>query len=451
MVSAKARQQEHLPEVRKPTLIKARWIVPVTSAPLEFGSLEIEGDRIVGVFNAQQTQERLRQSERAFAMRDFGNAIVIPGLINLHTHLDITATESFDNSSGLFDWIDGLIAICKTWAPETFLGSAQEGVRRIIASGTTCVLDSAYTGWSAQAISRAGLRAVVALEIFGLDETAADDAFRAWLQRREKLLDSGISKLVTLAIAPHAPYSVSVPLLQTAVKWAEDEGVAATMHLAESQAELAWLNCGDDRLDLFLEKQHRLPAGAAKRIPFRACGLSPVEHLERNRLVSSQLILAHAVHVADSEMCRLAQAGVKIASCPRSNARLRNGTAPLRKFLENGIAVGFGTDSAASCDNLDVLAEARFAFNLNRAVDPQFPFTAEDALRLLTIESAKALGMGNTIGSLEAGKQADIAIFNIASAGCFAEKHPYDALLYGHVGLKELLVAGVKVGPESLY
>jgi 5-methylthioadenosine/S-adenosylhomocysteine deaminase len=452
MISASASKHESNQRAPARTLLKARWVLPITAPALPFGALELSGDRIKAVLSAEQAQQRLQADDGSLTVRDLGNCIIAPGLINLHTHLEWTAQELRDSSSSLFDWIPGLMKESKGWAAEDFLSSSVQGVRRIIASGTSCVLDSAYSGAAAQALSAAGLRAVVALELFGLDESKSKEILAAWCQKRATLLESGkISPRVSLSIAPHAPYSVSVPLAKAAFSFAEEHGVPPTMHLAESQVESDWLQSGSAKLDAFLERAHRLPEGAAKLIPFRACGRSPVQHLQHHSLLTSSLVAAHVVHLHSDDVKMLAAANVKVACCPRSNSRLRNGVAPLRKLMEAGLTLGFGTDSAASTDDLDVLCEARFAYNLQRAVDPSFPFSSENALRQLTYDAARVLGMEKQIGSLEPGKLADIAIFNIASAGRFAENQPYDALLYGRTTLKELLVSGMKVGPEPLY
>jgi 5-methylthioadenosine/S-adenosylhomocysteine deaminase len=433
-------------------LLTARWVLPVSQEPVENGGVEITGDRIVAVHSAEQLKRRLEQLDDRHMVTDCGKAIISPGFINLHTHVEWTAQELFDTQYGLFDWIPDLTKVSKTWSVEDFLTSAAAGVRRIARSGTSCILDSSYTGQAAVAMTAAGLRGVVALELFGIDESQAENTWNKWQQRREQLLSNArISDLVKISVAPHAPYTVSPALLRKAADWAQNNGLPLTMHLAESKHEFDWIQSGDAVLDAFIKKMHVLPEGTLEKIAFRNCGKTPVQHLDDVRLLGPELIAAHAVQLTDNDVSLLARRNVPVAHCPRSNARLRNGAARLRTLMEAGIKVGFGTDSAASTDDLDVLSEARFGFNLARALDPQFPFEAKHAIEALTIEAARAIGMSDLIGSLEPGKQADIAIFNIVSDGPWAEKSPYDALLYGNVQLQELFVDGRKVASDGLY
>ncbi|HEY9791119.1 MAG TPA: amidohydrolase family protein [Candidatus Obscuribacterales bacterium] len=435
-------------------LLTARWVLPISAAPVENGGIEIAGDHIVAIHSAEQLKHRLDQlgDSPIAKVEDFGKAIIVPGLINLHTHVEWTGQELVDTQLPLFEWIPTLVKFSKAWSVEDFLTSAASGVRRIAGSGTTCILDSSYSGQAAVAMTAAGLRGVVAMELFGIVESEAESTWNKWLQRREQLMENAkISDLIKVSVAPHAPYTVAPALLRKAVDWASDQGMPWTLHLAESASEFNWIQSGDAALDGFVKKMHVLPEGDVEKIPFRNCGKTPVQHLDHARLLDPCLVAAHAVQLTDADVATLAARRVKVAHCPRSNARLRNGAARLRRLMEAGITVGFGTDSAASTDDLDVLAEARFAFNLARALDPQFPFQSKHAIEALTIEAAKAIGMSDLIGSLDKGKQADIAIFNIVSDGPWAEKSPYDALLYGNVQLQELFVSGRKVAANALY
>jgi cytosine/adenosine deaminase-related metal-dependent hydrolase len=433
-------------------LLKARWVLPMSGPALENGGVEIDGQQVAAVYDAAQLAQRSLQLGESCTVTDFGKAIILPGLINLHTHVDWTAQELVDTESSLFAWIPNLISSARSWSVEDFLTSASAGVRRIARSGTTFILDSSFSGQAAVALSAIGLRGVVALELFGVAESQADEVWSKWLDKRQQLLDSArISDLVKVSVAPHAPYSVCPGLMRRAFKWAQDNDLPVTVHVCETQEELDWIAKGDPLLDEFIEKTHFIDGNGAASLAFRATGKTPVQYMSSEQLLSNSLIAAHAVRLNDQDIGTLQEKGVKIAHCPRSNARLRCGVAPLRRLLEKGVAVGFGTDSAASSDSLDILSEARFAWNLHRAVDPGFPFDAERALRLLTIEAAAAVGMSEMIGSLAPGMQADIAIFNIVSDGPWAEKRPYDALLYEKAVLTELLVNGRKVCLDALY
>lgn len=153
-------------------------------------------------------------------------------------------------------------------------------------------------------------------------------------------------------------------------------------------------------------------------IDWKKPGLSPTRFLQEHRLLSNRLVAAHAIHVDQADMEVLKDAGVSIAHCPRSNSRLRNGRAPLPDYLKAGVNAGLGTDGLPSTDSLDLIAEANFAINLHRAVQPDNEISSDDVLRMLTINAARAIGMDDRIGSLDVGKQADIAVFK----SCFGDK-----------------------------
>jgi 5-methylthioadenosine/S-adenosylhomocysteine deaminase len=214
------------------------------------------------------------------------------------------------------------------------------------------------------------------------------------------------------------------------------------IHVSESEAECRWIASDDADLDKFLVAAFRreLPA-----LEWRGHGLSPVKHLERHNLLRSNVVAAHLAQVDESDIECLAKHQVSAVHCPRSNSRLRNGVAPLQKLIKAGLKLGLGTDSAASTDDLDLLAEARFAWDLHRAIDKDFSETAEKALYYLTLGAAEALHMNDNIGSLEPGKKADFAVFDTGHLAEIARQRPYECLIYGGAKLKSLTVDGIEL------
>jgi 5-methylthioadenosine/S-adenosylhomocysteine deaminase len=445
--------------------LTGRWVLPISGEPLANGVIELDGERIKRVFS----REEFAQSAQSFnldELKDYGEAIILPGLINLHTHIEYSVLHLLDTQAALFDWIPMLMKHVKTWSPEMFVKSATQGARQMAHAGTTTILDSSFSGMAAVGAARAGIRAVVALELFGIVESETDNFWRGWLERKEALLrrfecneidgfgqaaDAIAKGTILLSVAPHAPYTVGPSLTRVAKNWAEEQGVAWTMHVAESPQERRWIESHDERLDRFLQAVHTLPDGKLENIHWRGSGKSPVRHLADHDLLQSTLVAAHVVQVDDKDIGQLAEHGVTVAHCPRSNSRLRSGCSPIGRMLKAGVNVGFGTDSAASTDDLDVLAEARFAWNLHRAMDGEFAVDSSEAIHRLTAGAAKAIGLSDSIGTLEPGKFADIAIFNISSASEVVRERPYDLLLYGNVPLIELFVGGKKVLQNALY
>lgn len=445
--------------------LTGRWVLPMSGEPLPFGAVELKGSRIERVLNKEEF-EQVRGRIAPDEIADYGEAIILPGLINLHTHIEYSILHLLDCHAELFDWIPMLMSHVKTWPVETFVESATLGARQMARFGTTCILDSSFAGYAAVGAAQAGLRAIVGLEVFGIVEEETDNFWNQWIERKAQLMrrfeaneyegfgktaDAIAKGLILLSVAPHAPYTVGPSLTKKAMSWAEQQGIVWTMHIAESLHERRWIETTDDRLDQFLQKVHKLPGGKVENIEWRSSGKSPVCHMADHDLLQESLITAHAVQVDDRDIEEFARRRVTVAHCPRSNSRLRSGISPVPKMLDAGVRVAFGTDSAASTDDLDVLAEARFAWNMHRAVDPSFAFDARDAIYRLTAGAAEAIGMSDTLGTLEAGKSADIAIFNISGASAVARERPYDVLLWGNNPVLDVFVCGEKVFQNHLY
>lgn len=190
-------------------------------------------------------------------------------------------------------------------------------------------------------------------------------------------------------------------------------------------------------------KDTGLPEDVAQ-IKWKGRGVTPVRHLKNFGLLDDHLIAAHAVHLDEHDIALLVETGVKIAHCPRSNARLRCGRAPLNQIMDAQIKFGLGTDSLASCDDLDLLQEARFAAALHRTADADMSWTSQDILGRLTIDAARILNLDQQIGSIESGKLADIAIFAI-NPNEYSSDNPFDLLVHGKTELVDLFVDGLMV------
>jgi cytosine/adenosine deaminase-related metal-dependent hydrolase len=423
----------------------ARWILPVSGPALENGCLAVSGDRILGLVSASQLDSSgLRAQDRQIV--DFGESVIVPGLLNLHTHLDYSGLKHLDNYSPFFEWIPKLIQNSWSWDDGQWLDSALSGACELVRSGTSMVADSSCSGAAARAIARVGLRGIVGLELFGASDEDAERNFADWLARYErfcreaepqvkKAMDSG---RLQITIAPHTPYTVCPDLIRKALDWARERRLPMFIHLAESDAEYRWISGSDAGLDAFLRTFEK----AVDRLTWHGQGLSPVAHMQKYNLLAPHVLAAHLVQINQADIDILASHEVSAVHCPRSNSRLRNGVAPLSKLIESGLRLGLGTDSAASCDDLDILAEARFAWNLHRAVDTSFSQTAEAALYYLTLGGACALNRQDEVGSLEPGKKADFAVFSLADLPAIARGRPYECLIYGGAKMKALFVDG---------
>lgn len=428
-------------------VLLSRWILPIDEAPRENACLALDGEKILGVY-AQQEFEALPEAKRKEIGHDFGEAIICPGLLNLHTHLDYSGLKHFDNYSPFFIWIRGLIGRSWQWSKEEWLESALQGADEIMLSGTSTVLDASMSGAAARAVAASGLRGVIGLELFGINEERAEQDFADWLKKYEQfcaeaepaLKQAIASGRVKISVAPHTPYSVCPALIRKALAWSAEKKLPMQIHISESEAECQWIASKNDDLDEFLKEAFR---SEVPKLAWRGHGLSPVKHLEKHELLAEHIVAAHLVQINEADIETLSRHKVSAVHCPRSNSRLRNGVAPMSKMIEAGVPLAFGTDSAASGDDLDVLAEARFAWDLHRAMDRSFSEKAEKAAYYLTLGAAKVLKMDDTIGSLSAGKRADVSVFSIAHLPEVAKQRPYECLIYGGAKLSKLLVDGV--------
>ncbi|MBI4533658.1 MAG: amidohydrolase family protein, partial [Candidatus Melainabacteria bacterium] len=325
--------------------LSARWVLPITHPPMPEGVVVIEEGKISSVLERQQFAKNFPDK----SWQDYGDAIILPGLINLHTHLDYSALQHFDSQSGLIPWISKLVAQASSWSANKWRDSALAGAKKIALSGTSCVADSSYKGTASWALAQLGLRGIVGLELFGLHTDSADSIWQNWLAKYNGLShsdDSSLSQalhsgLVQLTVAPHAPYTVCPAIWQRAANWAYINKLPILAHVAESVEECSWIANSQVQVDQLLRQinpQHCLDS----TLSWRGKGHSPISHLASHGLLNSQTIAAHTVHLTQRDIALLADNQVKVAHCPRSNARLRNGIAPIIELIEANIPLGFG-------------------------------------------------------------------------------------------------------------
>lgn len=439
------------------TLYCAQWIVPIATPPINDGCVVVEGTRIKGVGPRDDMMSRFPEA----AMRDYGEAAILPGLVNCHTHLELTAMRGFLESeeADFFAWLRKLtVTKYERMTPEDFYIAAAWGAIEAARAGITCVGDASDIGSASLAALRAvGLRGTVYQEVFGPDPRLAAEQL-AKLQDKVVNLREGETDLVRVGVSPHAPYTVSAPLLMLVTEYAVGYGLPMMMHAAESAAELALLRDGSG---LFAENL------AKRGIEWRAPGTSTIQYLAAcDVLQSARPLLAHCITVDDADIDIIKETGAGVAHCPKSNAKLRHGQAPYSKFVANDIAVGFGSDSVASNNTCDMLEEGRFAALLSRTGgevvdnasgggadnnDSQPVIEAEDVLRTATLGGARALNLQGRIGVLAAGMDADLTIVRLDEAHHLPVYDPAAALVFAAGGRDVVLtvVAGREVYREG--
>lgn len=381
------------------TVFAANWVVPVSSQPIERGAVAISDSKIVGVGERAKILNEFSKAK----LRDFGEAAILPGFVNAHTHLELTALRNFlDSAENDFAaWLLKLAtARDRRMSVADLKNSALCGAIEAARAGVTCVGDigkHAFAG--AKAAREIGLRAVSFQEnSFGLDSHKARELFGEIIEKLE-YSQQFASDRVTLGITPHAPYTVSAKLLELIVDLALRENLKISIHAAESKAEEDLMRRGTGGIATLIAN-----LGAEWTSP----GVSSVQYLHRLGVLETAPLLAHCVNVDEADLEIIRQTNSKIAHCPKSNAKFAHGVAPFREFLKHNIKVGLGSDSVASNNVCDLLEEARFAALMQRA-GSEFVDAAQ-VLRAATLGGAECLGLERETGSLEAGKQADLCV-----------------------------------------
>jgi 5-methylthioadenosine/S-adenosylhomocysteine deaminase len=369
-------------------------VLPVDGPPIQGGRVRWEHGEIVEVGPGR-------------AARHYDDAVVLPGFVNAHSHLEYAVYAGFGDGTSFGPWIKTHVERKGRLTPEEMVAVARSGVADSFRTGITTTADYSFSGAGALAAAELGLRAIVYLEVFADDP---EDARRRFEETRARVEDT---TLVTIGISPHAPYTCS---LET-YRWCLSLGIPVGTHLAESASENEWLQHG---------------TGALQGIPILVppTGTRAVATLEP--VLGPDLLCAHCVEVDAEEIALLAERGVPVAHCPRSNALLGCGVAPVAAMRAAGVVVGLGTDSPASAPSFDVFEELRAAVYAARALErrPEALLAAE-ALGLATSEAARALRIDDRVGTLTPGKRADLAVVSLAGSPYHPVEDPAAAVVFG--------------------
>jgi len=379
------------------TLYCARAVVPIAAAIIEDGAIAVAGDRILKLGRRSELTAEFPNARHD----DLGAVAILPGLVNTHSHLELTAMRGYleAEESDFFAWLRKLtVARLERMTPDDLLVSASWGACEAARSGVTCFGDASDAAeQSMKALQDVGLRGTVYQESFGPDHRLARENFTK-LQEKVARLREIETPLVRAGVSPHSPYTVCADQLELIAEFARAEKLPLMIHAAESAAE-----------DLLLrEGRGPFAEGMVRRnIEWPTAGVSPIKHLERHGILDTNPLLAHCIRVDEADLDTVKHHGAAIAHCPRSNAKLGHGRAPFARFLQAKIAVGLGSDSVASNNDCDLLQEARFAVLTARAAGEGAAISAAETLRVATAGGARALGAAEQFGLLAPGLAAD--------------------------------------------
>jgi cytosine/adenosine deaminase-related metal-dependent hydrolase len=384
-------------------VVSADWVLPIEGSPIEGGAVRIEDGRI----DAVGTTAELGTGTK------YADAVIVPGFVNAHSHLEYAVYAGFGDGLGDFaEWITLHIQRKARIGWEEYVDIARLGAAQCLSSGVTAVGDCSYSGATAVACADLGLRATVYLEVFGADPGPALEHFAEVKDR----VQASFSDRVRPGISPHAPYSVSLDLYRAC----SELGLPLATHISESPAEVRYLVHGEG------------PWGAYTDLLVDPPGTTGTRLLAEHELLGPHVVAAHCVMLDEDEIDLIASTGTGVAHCPRSNAALGCGVAPLAELRTAGVRVGVGTDSPASAPSFDFFEELRTVLlsARARAARPDV-LSASEALELATLGSAAALGRDGEIGSLVPGKRADFAVVSMSGSPYLPWEDPAAAVVFG--------------------
>jgi 5-methylthioadenosine/S-adenosylhomocysteine deaminase len=404
-------------------LLTAKYVLPVSRPCIEDGAVLVREGSIADVGTRADLEERYPGE----LGRDFGLAALMPGFVDLHTHLEYHVFRGIVDDLGYSGWKMQVSKLERNLTDEDWEDSAYLGAMESIACGITSIADITNTGASLKAAASAGLGGIVYREVSTMDKTKvagrlaeASDDIEDWQGRAE-------APVLRIGIAPHSPYTCHPTLFEAAAGLAIERDLPTAIHLAGSHDEFDFVKYGSSSLAQDFREQ-----SGWNDLTWMPTGVSPVKYVQQWGMYAIPNLLAvHCVQVDDNDIEILAENDVSVAHCPRCNAKLGMGIAPLRQLLEHGLRIGMGTDSPASNNTVDMFDEMRIGLLLQRGVTGAAEFfTAERFVRLATLEGARAVRADQRIGSLESGKQADVIAVDLSGSHQVPTRDPASVLVH---------------------
>ncbi|HMQ05022.1 MAG TPA: amidohydrolase family protein [Pyrinomonadaceae bacterium] len=425
-------------------LLLADHVLPISSPPIRNGAVAFEAGQIAAVGDADDLRARFPQA----SVDDHGNAAILPGFVNCHSHLELTAMRGAldDVEHDFRSWLLKINELRAEMNDDDIVQAAVIGAQEGAAAGVTCFGDIGRFGHAGlSALKQTGLRGTVFQETeFSPDNRTADDDFRKLGEKFERLKEEETG-LVKVGLSPHSPYTVGSRMFELTAQYAIINKIALSIHASESADEHDLLMRGSGFFSELYEDFG---------LDWNSPNCTPIEYLERLGVLSTRPLLAHCVTVSETDIGRIAANRAAVAHCPKSNAKFGHGYAPFERFRDAGIACGLGSDSVASNNVCDILEEARFAALAarNRAGSRR-SVTAAEVLEAATLGGARALRLDQEIGTLEEGKQADITVVSLDAKAQWPVNDVYAALVFASNARDVVLtiVAGIEVYCSPFY
>ncbi len=387
----------------KKTILLSQWILPIHKPPIQNGAIILENGKIV---NIGKTKKILKENPK-LNVEDLGQSILLPGLVNAHTHLEYSCLhKQIKPQKKFIHWLSEIIELKKNISKNQIISGIQEHITALKKSGVILVGEVTNTGFAAPYLEEQKLSGNIYYELVG------DCSFQEYLNSEKKLKKEAPSFHISPAC--HAPHTVPLDILKKVKAYTHEKKLYTSIHLSESMDENLWIQNLKGSFSGFIQNK------ALLKNPFFGKELTPIQYLSKNNFLSPQILCVHCAHTLPRDFSILKRKNSYIALCPRSNKYTGAGLAPIKKLLEYKIPLCLGTDSLASNDNLDLWSEMRF-------LKKHFPFLSLPfILRMATLHGAHALGFGNEYGSIEKGKKAK---FIFIKTGLKKIQDPYQFLM----------------------
>jgi cytosine/adenosine deaminase-related metal-dependent hydrolase len=409
-------------------LLTAAWIAPMDRPIIRDGGVVFAGERIIAIGDAKPLAVSHPDASRA----DLGDAVVLPGLVNAHTHLELSACEQGTPAASFVDWILTLQSRAgrtgTTSPADVYAPAVANGVAQCLRFGVTCAGDISQRPQISRAVlRRSTMRAVSYGEVLGMAKLRS---------RYDRLLPAALdasesTESLRIGLTPHAPYTVELPQYQQCLQLARERSLPLATHLAETPDERTFLI---DHAGPFRQLFDRLGEWDDAAVTFHG---GPIEFAEFIGLLDYPTLLAHVNYCDDDELAMLVRGRASIAYCPRTHRYFGHPQHRWREMLARGINVAVGTDSCASSPDLNLVDDLR----LMHEIAPEF---ATEALwRIATLHGAKALGWEDGLGSLAAGKKADFVAFDVST------DEPLTEILEADILPREVWIAGERATPRT--
>ncbi len=405
-------------------ILSAKYVFPITGDPIAGGAVLVKGNRIADVGDMATLIQRYPEEE----VRDFGMAALMPGFVDLHTRLEKTVLRGLVADQPYARWILSVIEKSTRMENADWYDSAVVGGLDALASGITTVCDITASGAVLKATLALGLRSVIYREVGAMDKMRVNYAVHSAERDIADWRDRTSGTNVSIGIAPAAIYANHPQVFGMVSELACEEDLPVAMRLAGSREEFNFVMRGSsmfavDNMDVETRGYVEIP-------PWLPFGVTPVRYaLNWGAFDAPNVLMIHAVHIDDDDIRKLVEKGVAICTCPRANAQLGMGVAPLSELIQAGLRIGLGTDSPAATESTDMLSEMRTGLLLHRARDTRRFLDAATMLEMATIGGARALQMEDEIGSLEIGKRADIIAIDLSSSHQTPEVNPMSAVV----------------------